>query len=357
MAPEHEPAKAIDGSLHTYWAVEVADLPADLGVEWRQPQTLSSVVVHYFDGRMVRGPAMARTQQWARLQSWDREEWKDLDAEVIGQETCSVRYVFSPVTTTRLRLLFTEPPDPESRRYPDRLGIYVCELEAYGEVPFKWARTSPRLFRMDRAGDRYNEWGSDNPYDTVGPLIIEPKQTRIFTDTLTPTLIVSESRWARTPCTAQKNPKAGKGLTVLKNGFLQLEVSTAGEYGSLPNPLKETRLTNLVTGESAATPSSRGWLLPANRIPTRLVQMVRAEAEVMEQLASFYPGAMSEARKIKLEDVVSRTGATDLVIIGANDGVPFVIPGRPGLQFRPASPGCNCLFSRLASAPRPDGRT
>jgi adenosine kinase len=41
--------------------------------------------------------------------------------------------------------------------------------------------------------------------------------------------------------------------------------------------------------------------------------------EVMAQIASFYPGAMSEARHIKLADVVSRVGATDLVIIGAND--------------------------------------
>jgi adenosine kinase len=41
--------------------------------------------------------------------------------------------------------------------------------------------------------------------------------------------------------------------------------------------------------------------------------------EAMAQIASFYPGAMSEARTIKLADVVSRTGTTDLVIIGAND--------------------------------------
>src|SRR5882757_885793 len=37
------------------------------------------------------------------------------------------------------------------------------------------------------------------------------------------------------------------------------------------------------------------------------------------QLASFYPGAMSEARNIKLADLVSRTGTPELVIIGAND--------------------------------------
>jgi adenosine kinase len=41
--------------------------------------------------------------------------------------------------------------------------------------------------------------------------------------------------------------------------------------------------------------------------------------EDMAQIASFYPGAMSEARNIKLADVVSRTGTPDLVIIGAND--------------------------------------
>ncbi|TPG32552.1 carbohydrate kinase family protein [Mycolicibacterium hodleri] len=41
--------------------------------------------------------------------------------------------------------------------------------------------------------------------------------------------------------------------------------------------------------------------------------------EDMAQIASFYPGAMSESRNIKLADVVSRTAAIDLVIVGAND--------------------------------------
>jgi adenosine kinase len=39
----------------------------------------------------------------------------------------------------------------------------------------------------------------------------------------------------------------------------------------------------------------------------------------MAQLASFYPGAMSEARNIKLADVVAAQGEPELVIIGAND--------------------------------------
>ncbi|MFC7675766.1 carbohydrate kinase family protein [Mycolicibacterium sp. GCM10028919] len=41
--------------------------------------------------------------------------------------------------------------------------------------------------------------------------------------------------------------------------------------------------------------------------------------EDMAQIASFYPGAMSEARDIKLADIVAATGKPDLVIVGAND--------------------------------------
>lgn len=41
--------------------------------------------------------------------------------------------------------------------------------------------------------------------------------------------------------------------------------------------------------------------------------------EDMAQIASFYPGAMSQARNIKLANVVKRTGTPELVIIGAND--------------------------------------
>jgi adenosine kinase len=39
----------------------------------------------------------------------------------------------------------------------------------------------------------------------------------------------------------------------------------------------------------------------------------------MAQIASFYPGAMSQARDISLADVVSSIGTPELVIIGAND--------------------------------------
>jgi adenosine kinase len=45
----------------------------------------------------------------------------------------------------------------------------------------------------------------------------------------------------------------------------------------------------------------------------------------MAQIASFYPGAMSEARNIKLADLVSAQGKPDLVIIGANDPDAMVV--------------------------------
>ena len=45
----------------------------------------------------------------------------------------------------------------------------------------------------------------------------------------------------------------------------------------------------------------------------------------MAQIASFYPGALSEARNIKLADVVSSIGTPDLVIIGANDPEAMVV--------------------------------
>ena len=47
--------------------------------------------------------------------------------------------------------------------------------------------------------------------------------------------------------------------------------------------------------------------------------------EDMAQIASFYPGAMSEARNIKLADVVSSVGKPDLVIVGANDPDAMVV--------------------------------
>ena len=45
----------------------------------------------------------------------------------------------------------------------------------------------------------------------------------------------------------------------------------------------------------------------------------------MAQIASFYPGAMSEARDISLADVVSSIGTPELVIVGANDPAAMLV--------------------------------
>jgi hypothetical protein len=247
----HEPGKANDGSFRSYWLASPESLPADLGLEWPEPRKLSSVIVRYVDGRMARGPVVARTQSWARLQYWEAGAWKDLDAEVVWHETASARYSFSPVTSTRLRLLFTEPPDPEFRRSPERLGIAVAELEAYREAPFHLVATPPTLVAARPRGTSYNEPPTgDSPFDIAGPLILEPKQTRVFSDRLEPTLIVAESRWARQPCVVER-----KGQEVrLRNGFLEVSISGSGTF-------RETRIANLVTGEAVPASESQAFLI------------------------------------------------------------------------------------------------
>ena len=286
VIPEHEPFKINDGSVHSYWAVRAMDLPADVGVEWPNAQRISSVVVRYFDGRMVRGPVMARTQEWVRLQSWDQNGWTDIQAQVVGQETSSVRYSFAPLTTTRVRLLFSEPPDPEARSLPERLGIYVCELEAYGDVAFQVVNPPPRLVKVrggHDSGPYYNEWSSDNPYDRAGPLVIEPKPTRIITDTLRPTLIVAESRWAKAPCVVDR-PR--KDEILLRNGFLQLEVSTQ-------NGFKEMLLRNLVSNESVATSTSNPF-----RIQTSSGELSSADFKVVREDTS---GSDPEISRLRVD--------------------------------------------------------
>jgi hypothetical protein len=280
VVPEHEPAKVNDGSMRSYWLVRPESLPADLGIEWPQPQKISCVVVRYFDGKMVRGPAVARTQQWAQLEYWDGREWRDLNAQLFGQETSTVRYVFEPVTTTRVRLLFTEPPDPEFRAVPDRVGIYVCELEAYREPPFRWITPPQHVVPIRRdARAAYNEPANgDAGFDVTHPFIVEPKQTRIFEDTLTPTLIVRESRWARERAAAVE---AASGQLRLRNGFLAIDLATAGG-------LQETRLTNRVTGESAATPRSETFLLRTSegQLTARDFRIVKVDTSASDDQAA-----------------------------------------------------------------------
>ena len=71
----------------------------------------------------------------------------------------------------------------------------------------------------------------------------------------------------------------------------------------------------------------RGWLT-AHGVNTDNVlvsesaytaRFVCTTDEAMAQIASFYPGAMSQARNIDLAEVVKRSGTPELVIVGAND--------------------------------------
>ncbi|MDV7355134.1 carbohydrate kinase family protein [Rhodococcus oxybenzonivorans] len=66
---------------------------------------------------------------------------------------------------------------------------------------------------------------------------------------------------------------------------------------------------------------SNGVDCTAVRISTtaHTARFVCTTDEDMAQIASFYPGAMSEAREIELEEVTATGGSVDLVLIGAND--------------------------------------
>ena len=66
----------------------------------------------------------------------------------------------------------------------------------------------------------------------------------------------------------------------------------------------------------------------------------------LTQIASFYPGAMSEARHIELAPVADRVGGLDLVLIGAND------PGDdPPLRRSAASGATRSPPTRRSSSP------
>ena len=245
VVPGHEPYRANDGTTHTFWTLNAEDMPGDIGVEWANPHQLSALIIRYFDGRSVRGPITSRTQEGSRLQVWLNGAWKDIKSTITGSETNVVRYVFDPVTTSRIRLLFTEFSDPTAMRFPDPQGIHICEFEAYEKPPFQIFSTEQITWHQAYGSylNRSNEsaW-DDGGFEIGGPLIVEQKQTKVFTDTLRPNLIVTKSDWALNPCAASKKAN----ILTIENGFLKLSLST------LNNKIKETELRNLVTGESVA---------------------------------------------------------------------------------------------------------
>lgn len=61
---------------------------------------------------------------------------------------------------------------------------------------------------------------------------------------------------------------------------------------------------------------TRGVHISESRHTARFICTTDVE---QNQIASFYPGAMSEARNIELKPVIDQVGAPDVVLIGAND--------------------------------------
>ena len=70
----------------------------------------------------------------------------------------------------------------------------------------------------------------------------------------------------------------------------------------------------------------------------------------MCQIASFYPGAMSEAREIELGPIAERVGGLDLVVISPND------PDAMIRHTQESTPAWLRLRGGPVAAARPDGR-
>ncbi len=105
-----------------------------------------------------------------------------------------------------------------------------------------------------------------------------------------------------------------------------------------------------------------GVHISESRHTARFVCTTDAE---QNQIASFYPGAMSEARNIELRPVVDRVGRADVVLIGANDpeamlrhteecrfrGYPFAadpsqqLARMEGEEIKPLIEGATYLFT------------
>jgi hypothetical protein len=236
IIPGYEPEKANDGSFRSFWTVPAHNLPTDLGVEWPEPKEISALILRFATAQSLPIINSARTQQFVRLQYWADGKWKRLKPQVSRGGTTILRFDFPMVNTTRIRAIFPEIYYFLDRIAPDQAGYNVSELEVYRKPPYQCVPANTGLAEVQ---------GGDS-------LTIEPQQTRVFSDTLRPTLIVAESRWAKEPC--QVISSSPGGTSSLENGFLQLIISPE-------KSLKEIRLANRVTQESVTTDRSTAFLL------------------------------------------------------------------------------------------------
>ena len=113
-----------------------------------------------------------------------------------------------------------------------------------------------------------------------------------------------------------------------------LSIRRGGVAANIAFGLGVLGLRPLLIGSAGADFAEyRGWLEDhgvstsgvRESLSRHTARFVCTTDEDMAQIASFYPGAMSEARNIKLADLVSSIGKPDLVIIGANDPDAMVV--------------------------------
>ena len=132
--PKTLSAAVTDGDPQTYELLctgAQAD-PCDVGLEWNSPQPIGKLVVDYATlGGRAYEPAVAGQ----RLEVWTGSDWRALPAGVEidyrnqaefaplqGSGTARWTYQFSPVSTTRVRVVLTQPAnlDPGHRCYAIR---------------------------------------------------------------------------------------------------------------------------------------------------------------------------------------------------------------------------------------------
>jgi hypothetical protein len=98
-SPEYTPDKVIDGNAETRWNSARGDVAGSwLAVDFGKPRTISTIRFTEAAGGRITS---------YKLQTWDGTQWRDLVTAPKPAERTRVRHRFSPVATSRIRLLVT----------------------------------------------------------------------------------------------------------------------------------------------------------------------------------------------------------------------------------------------------------
>jgi len=98
-SPEYAPDKVIDGNAETRWNSARGDVAGSwLAVDFGKPRTISTIRFTEAAGGRITS---------YKLQTWDGTQWRDLVTATKPAERTRVRHRFSPVATSRIRLLVT----------------------------------------------------------------------------------------------------------------------------------------------------------------------------------------------------------------------------------------------------------